>query len=97
MIVNLVAETPSPPSRAEEDAWCAALVVRLADGDATALEKLYAVPDVDPPASLRERVLGAATLDAERGGDEERSGGRGTGTPDRRGRRPARCRQPPAG
>jgi len=38
----MVADTPSPPpSRADEDAWCAALVERVGAGDTRALEQLY--------------------------------------------------------
>jgi len=36
-----MAGTPSPPSRSDEDAWCSALMERVAAGDAAALEELY--------------------------------------------------------
>jgi RNA polymerase sigma factor (sigma-70 family) len=64
VIVNLVAETPSPPSRAEEDAWCAALVVMLADGEAAALEQLYD-RYARPAYSLARRITGDAAFAEE--------------------------------
>jgi RNA polymerase sigma factor (sigma-70 family) len=55
--VNAVAETSPPPPRAEEDAWCAALVTRLAAGDAAALEQLYDRYS-RPAYSLARRITG---------------------------------------
>lgn len=62
--MNVVAETSSPPPRAEEDAWCAALVARLATGDAGALEQLYD-RYARPAYSLARRVTGDATFAEE--------------------------------
>jgi RNA polymerase sigma factor (sigma-70 family) len=62
--VNVVAETSSPPPRAEEDAWCAALVARLATGDARALEQLYD-RYARPAYSLARRVTGDAAFAEE--------------------------------
>lgn len=55
--VRLLAETPSPPSRSDEDAWCAVLVARLATGDPGALEQLYD-RFARPAYSLARRVTG---------------------------------------
>jgi RNA polymerase sigma-70 factor (ECF subfamily) len=53
----MVAETPVPPSRSEEDAWCAALVERVAAGEARALEELYD-RYARPAYSLARRITG---------------------------------------
>jgi RNA polymerase sigma factor (sigma-70 family) len=53
----VVADMPTPPSRSDEDAWCAALVERVADGDTRALEKLYD-RYARPAYSLARRVTG---------------------------------------
>ena len=55
--VEMVADTPSPSSRADEDAWCAALVERVAAGEAQALEELYD-RYARPAYSLARRVTG---------------------------------------
>ena len=55
--VRMVADTPTPPSRADEDAWCAALVVRVAAGETRALEELYD-RYARPAYSLARRVTG---------------------------------------
>lgn len=55
--VRMVADTPSSRSRADEDAWCAALVERVADGDTRALEDLYD-RYARPAYSLARRVTG---------------------------------------
>jgi RNA polymerase sigma factor (sigma-70 family) len=39
--VRMVADPPPPYSRSDEDAWCAALVERVAGGETRALEELY--------------------------------------------------------
>jgi RNA polymerase sigma-70 factor, ECF subfamily len=53
--VETVADTP--PSRSDEDAWCAALVERVAAGEAQALEELYD-RYARPAYSLARRVTG---------------------------------------
>lgn len=62
--VRTVTETPSPPSRSEEDAWCAALVERVADGETRALEELYD-RYARPAYSLARRVTGDPTFAEE--------------------------------
>lgn len=62
--MNAVAETSSPPPRAEEDAWCAALVARLARGDAGALEQLYDRYS-RPAYSLARRITGDSAFAEE--------------------------------
>jgi len=52
----MVADTP-PPSRSDEDAWCAALAERVAAGDAAALEQLYD-RYARPAYALARRVTG---------------------------------------
>ena len=52
----MVADAP-PPSRSDEDAWCAALVERVAAGEAQALEELYD-RYARPAYSLALRVTG---------------------------------------
>ena len=52
-----MAESPSPPSRSDEDAWCAELVRRVGAGDARALEQLYD-RYARPAYSLARRVTG---------------------------------------
>lgn len=54
--VEMVADAP-PPSRSDEDAWCAALVERVAAGEAHALEELYD-RYARPAYSLARRVTG---------------------------------------
>lgn len=53
----MVADTPPPSSRSDEDAWCAALVERVAAGEAQALEELYD-RYARPAYSLARRVTG---------------------------------------
>jgi RNA polymerase sigma-70 factor (ECF subfamily) len=53
----VVAASPTPPSRSDEDAWCAALVERVAGGDSRALEHLYD-RYARPAYSLARRVTG---------------------------------------
>jgi RNA polymerase sigma-70 factor (ECF subfamily) len=53
----MVADTPPPSSRSDENAWCAALVERVAAGDPRALEKLYDRYS-RPAYSLARRVTG---------------------------------------
>ncbi len=53
----MVADTPSSRSRSDEDAWSAALVERVADGDKRALEDLYD-RYARPAYSLARRVTG---------------------------------------
>jgi RNA polymerase sigma-70 factor (ECF subfamily) len=60
----MVAETPTPPSRADEDAWCAALVERVAAGETRALEELYD-RYARPAYSLARRVTGDPTFAEE--------------------------------
>lgn len=60
----MVAATPSPPSRSEEDAWCSALVERVGDGDAQALEALYD-RYARPSYALARRVTGDPTFAEE--------------------------------
>lgn len=60
----MVADWPSPPSRSAEDAWCAALVVRVAAGEAAALEQLYDRYS-RPAYSLARRVTGDPTFAEE--------------------------------
>jgi RNA polymerase sigma-70 factor (ECF subfamily) len=55
--VKMVADTPPPSSRSDEDAWCAALVERVAAGDTRALEDLYDRYS-RPAYSLARRVTG---------------------------------------
>lgn len=55
--VKMATGTPSPPSRSDEDAWCAALVVRVAAGESRALEQLYD-RYARPAYSLARRVTG---------------------------------------
>ncbi len=55
--VRMVTETPSSRSRSDEDAWGAALVARVADGDTRALEELYD-RYARPAYSLARRVTG---------------------------------------
>ena len=55
--VEMVTDTPSPSSRSDEDAWCAALVERVAAGEAQALEELYD-RYARPAYSLARRVTG---------------------------------------
>ena len=55
--VEMVADTPSPSSRSDEDTWCAALVERVAAGEARALEELYD-RYARPAYSLARRVTG---------------------------------------
>ena len=55
--VRMVADTPTPPSRSDEDAWCAALVERVVAGDTRALEELYDRYS-RPAYSLARRVTG---------------------------------------
>lgn len=62
--MRLVAETPTPPSRAEEDAWCAELVGRLGAGDGHALEQLYD-RYARPAYSLARRITGDAAFAEE--------------------------------
>jgi RNA polymerase sigma-70 factor (ECF subfamily) len=63
--VTAVAKTSSPPpSRAEEDAWCVALVTRLANGEARALEQLYDRYS-RPAYSLARRITGDAAFAEE--------------------------------
>jgi RNA polymerase sigma-70 factor (ECF subfamily) len=61
--VEMVADTP-PPSRSDEDAWCAALVERVATGEAQALEELYD-RYARPAYSLARRVTGDPTFAEE--------------------------------
>ena len=61
--VEMVADTP-PPSRSDEDAWCAALVERVAAGEAQALEELYD-RYARPAYSLARRVTGDPTFAEE--------------------------------
>ena len=60
----MVADTPSPPSRSDEDAWCAALVERVAGGETRALEELYD-RYARPAYSLARRVTGDPTFAEE--------------------------------
>ena len=60
----MVTETPSSRSRSDEDAWGAALVVRVADGDTRALEELYD-RYARPAYSLARRVTGDPTFAEE--------------------------------
>jgi RNA polymerase sigma factor (sigma-70 family) len=60
----MVAETPTPPSRADEDAWCAVLVERVAAGEKRALEELYD-RYARPAYSLARRVTGDPTFAEE--------------------------------
>ena len=62
--VRVVADSPTPPSRSDEDAWCAALVERVAGGDSRALEHLYD-RYARPAYSLARRVTGDATFAEE--------------------------------
>jgi RNA polymerase sigma factor (sigma-70 family) len=55
--VKMVADTPPPFSRSDEDAWCAGLVERVAGGDTRALEELYD-RYARPAYSLARRVTG---------------------------------------
>jgi RNA polymerase sigma-70 factor, ECF subfamily len=55
--VKMVADTPPPSSRSDEDAWCAALVERVAAGETRALEELYDRYS-RPAYSLARRVTG---------------------------------------
>ena len=59
-----MAQTPPPPSRGDEDAWCAALVQRVGGGDIRALEDLYD-RYARPAYSLARRVTGDATVAEE--------------------------------
>ena len=59
----MVADAP-PPSRSDEDAWCAALVERVAAGEAQALEELYD-RYARPAYSLALRVTGDTTFAEE--------------------------------
>lgn len=60
----MATNTPSPPSRADEDAWCAALVERVAAGESRALEQLYD-RYARPAYSLARRVTGDPTFAEE--------------------------------
>ena len=60
----MVAGGSSPPTRSDEDAWCSALVERVAAGDATALEELYDRYS-RPAYSLARRVTGDPTFAEE--------------------------------
>ena len=62
--VEMVADTPPPSSRSQEDAWCAALVERVAAGEAQALEELYD-RYARPAYSLARRVTGDPTFAEE--------------------------------
>jgi RNA polymerase sigma factor (sigma-70 family) len=53
----MVADTPPPASRSDEDAWCAALVERVVAGETRALEELYD-RYARPAYSLARRVTG---------------------------------------
>lgn len=55
---------PSPPSRAEEDAWCTTLVGRLEAGDGQALEQLYD-RYARPAYSLARRITGDSAFAEE--------------------------------
>lgn len=55
--VKMVADPPPPSSRSGEDAWCAALVQRVAAGETRALEALYD-RYARPAYSLARRVTG---------------------------------------
>ena len=55
--VEMVADMPPPSSRSDEDAWCAALVERVAAGEGRALEELYD-RYARPAYSLARRVTG---------------------------------------
>ena len=61
--VEMVADAPRP-SRSDEDAWCAALVERVAAGEAQALEELYD-RYARPAYSLALRVTGDPTFAEE--------------------------------
>jgi RNA polymerase sigma factor (sigma-70 family) len=60
----MVADTPPPSSRSDEDAWCAALVERVAAGETRALEALYD-RFARPAYSLARRVTGDPTFAEE--------------------------------
>jgi RNA polymerase sigma-70 factor (ECF subfamily) len=60
----MATDTPSPPSRSDEDAWCAALVERVAAGESRALEELYD-RYARPAYSLARRVTGDPTFAEE--------------------------------
>lgn len=62
--VRMVADTSPRPSRSDEDAWCAALVERVAVGEARALEELYDRYS-RPAYSLARRVTGDPTFAEE--------------------------------
>jgi RNA polymerase sigma factor (sigma-70 family) len=62
--VKMVADSASPPSRSDEDAWCAALVEQVAAGDPRALEALYDRYS-RPAYSLARRVTGDPTFAEE--------------------------------
>jgi RNA polymerase sigma factor (sigma-70 family) len=62
--VKMVADTPPPSSRSDEDAWCTALVERVAAGDTRALEELYD-RYARPAYSLARRVTGDAAFAEE--------------------------------
>jgi RNA polymerase sigma factor (sigma-70 family) len=55
--VKMVADPPPPYSRSDEDAWCTALVERVAAGETRALEELYD-RYARPAYSLARRVTG---------------------------------------
>jgi RNA polymerase sigma factor (sigma-70 family) len=60
----MVADMPPPSSRSDEDAWCAALVERVAAGETQALEELYD-RYARPAYSLALRVTGDPTFAEE--------------------------------
>jgi RNA polymerase sigma factor (sigma-70 family) len=60
----MVADTPPPASRSDEDAWCAALVERVAAGESRALEELYD-RYARPAFSLARRVTGDSVFAEE--------------------------------
>ena len=60
----MATDTPSPPSRSDEDAWSAALVERVAAGESHALEQLYD-RYARPAYSLARRVTGDPTFAEE--------------------------------
>jgi RNA polymerase sigma-70 factor (ECF subfamily) len=60
----MVADTPPPASRSDEDAWCAALVERVAAGETRALEELYD-RYARPAYSLARRVTGDSAFAEE--------------------------------
>jgi RNA polymerase sigma-70 factor (ECF subfamily) len=62
--VKMVADTPPPSSRSDEDAWCAALVERVVAGETRALEVLYD-RYARPAYSLAHRVTGDPTFAEE--------------------------------